>query len=153
MAKSLRASNEGLAIVDRARQRRGWTKTSTARWWQDANTSRATLRRFWQGDRIQQDIFIALCQAVGVSDWKAIAEPLELSSSSPYLSPHPAGTLSANTPHLDLDEAPNVELFYGRQPELQQLEQWIVTDRCEIVAIAGLGGIGKTALALALTER
>ncbi|MBD2119391.1 NB-ARC domain-containing protein [Trichocoleus sp. FACHB-262] len=145
MAKSLRASSEGLAIVDRARQRRGWTKTSTARWWQDANTSRATLRRFWQGDRIQPDIFIALCQAVGISDWEAIAKPLELSS------PPPISSLL--TPHLDLDEAPDVEAFYGRQPELQQLEQWIVSDRCEIVAIAGLGGIGKTALALALTER
>ncbi|MEP0872294.1 NB-ARC domain-containing protein [Trichocoleus desertorum AS-A10] len=145
MAKSLRASSEGLAIVDRARQRRGWTKTSTARWWQDANTSRATLRRFWQGDRIQPDIFIALCQAVGISDWEAIAEPLELSS------PPPNSPLL--TPHLDLDEAPDVEAFYGREPELQQLEQWIVSDRCEIVAIAGLGGIGKTALALALTER
>ncbi|MBD3559453.1 hypothetical protein H6S82_11350, partial [Planktothrix sp. FACHB-1355] len=49
MSNSLSASTEGLAIVDKARQRRGWTKTSTARWWQDAHTSRATLRRFWQG--------------------------------------------------------------------------------------------------------
>ncbi|HEY9747661.1 MAG TPA: ATP-binding protein, partial [Allocoleopsis sp.] len=153
MAKSLRASAEGLAIVDRARQRRGWTKTSTARWWQDANTSRATLRRFWQGDRIQQDIFMALCQAVGISDWEAIAASVEISALTPDSSPHPAGTLSANTPHLDLDEAPDVEAFYGRQAELQQLEQWIVSDRCEVVAIAGMGGVGKTALSLALTER
>lgn len=153
MAKSLRVSVEGLAIVDRARQRRGWTKTSTARWWQDANTSRATLRRFWQGDRIQQDIFMALCQAVGISDWEAIAEPVETASPSPPCGNAFSEHSSLLTPHLDLDEAPDVEAFYGRQAELQQLEQWIVSDRCEIAAIAGMGGVGKTALALALTER
>jgi hypothetical protein len=60
-------------MVDQVRQRRGWTKTSTARWWQEAHTSRATLRRFWQGERIQHDIFIALCQAVGLSQWEQIA--------------------------------------------------------------------------------
>jgi len=52
MSNSLKASTTGLTIVDKARKRLGWTKTSTARWWQDAHTSRATLRRFWQGDRL-----------------------------------------------------------------------------------------------------
>lgn len=47
---SLSASTAGLAIIDKAQLRLGWTKTSTAHWWQDAHTSRATLRRFWQGD-------------------------------------------------------------------------------------------------------
>lgn len=74
MSNSLKASTTGLGIVDKARKRLGWTKTSTACWWQDAHTSRATLRRFWQGDRIQQEIFIAICQAVGINDWQNIAE-------------------------------------------------------------------------------
>ncbi|BAB76108.1 hypothetical protein ACN23B_22120 [Anabaena sp. FACHB-709] len=52
MSNSLKASTTGLTIVDKVRKRLGWTKTSTARWWQDAHTSRATLRRFWQGDRL-----------------------------------------------------------------------------------------------------
>ncbi|WP_414756372.1 hypothetical protein [Anabaena sp. CCY 9910] len=53
MSNSLKASTTGLGIVDKARKRLGWTKTSTARWWQDAHTSRATLRRFWQGDYLR----------------------------------------------------------------------------------------------------
>lgn len=142
MANSVKASAIGLAIVDQARQQRGWTKTSTARWWQDAHTSRATLRRFWQGERIQQEIFIALCQTAGVNDWEKIAAADD-------------GTLLtlSTTINLDWDEAPDVECFYGRLPELQQLEQWIVNDRCPLIAIEGIAGIGKTALALALAER
>ncbi|WP_225894434.1 hypothetical protein [Atlanticothrix silvestris] len=78
MSNSLKASTKGLAIIDKARLRIGWTKTSTARWWQDAHTSRATLRRFWQSDRIQREIFIAICQAVGISNWEAIADATDL---------------------------------------------------------------------------
>ncbi|NJR59910.1 MAG: NACHT domain-containing protein [Cyanobacteria bacterium CRU_2_1] len=144
MTNSLRASTEGLAIVDRARQRRGWTKTSTARWWQDAHTSRATLRRFWRSERIQQEIFIAICQVVGIDDWQAIAAPAEHSDPIPDPS---------STPQLDWDDAPDLNQFYGRHQELAQLEQWMLSDRCKLIAIIGIAGIGKTALALALTDR
>ncbi|NEP14219.1 MAG: hypothetical protein F6K14_29300 [Symploca sp. SIO2C1] len=144
MTDSLKASTEGLTIIDRARKRHGWTKTSTACWWQDAHTSRATLRRFWRGERIQKEAFIAICQAVGISDWEAIAEPSEnLTANLPEL----------DSPLIDWDEAPDLEYFYGRTEELSQLEQWITTDNCKLVLIVGMGGIGKTALALALNDR
>ncbi|HEY9907650.1 MAG TPA: NB-ARC domain-containing protein [Thermosynechococcaceae cyanobacterium] len=145
MANSVKASIAGLAIVDQARQRRGWTKTSTARWWQDSHTSRATLRRFWQGDRIQQEIFIALCQTVGIEHWEKIAAADDFTP--------PTTTAQLDTAQLDWDEAPDVECFFGRSQELQQLEQWLVSDRRPVVAIDGMAGIGKTALALSLTER
>lgn len=146
MSNSLRASAKGLAIVDRARQRQGWTKTSTARWWQDAHTSRATLRRFWQGERIQREIFIAICQAVGLNNWEAIADPSDRYVALPEDTP-------ASIVAMDWHEAPDVEAFYGRHRELQQLEQWILTDGCKWVTIEGMAGIGKTALALALADR
>ncbi|AFY34606.1 NB-ARC domain-containing protein [Calothrix sp. PCC 7507] len=144
MSNSLKASDSGLAIVDKSRQRLGWTKTSTARWWQDAHTSRATLRRFWQGDRIQREIFIAICQAVGIGNWEAIAElpnaDLEFIADIP-------------TPHGDWNEAPDIESFYGRNQELTQLEEWITSQNCKLVTINGIAGIGKTTLALALVDR
>ncbi|MGB8698118.1 MAG: AAA-like domain-containing protein [Thermosynechococcaceae cyanobacterium] len=72
MASSLRASAAGLACVDQARRRKGWTKTWTAAWWESAYTSQATLRRFWRGLAIQREPFIAICEVVGVN-WEIIA--------------------------------------------------------------------------------
>lgn len=144
MSNSLSASTEGLAQVDRSRQRLGWTKTSTARWWQDAHTSRATLRRFWQGERIQREIFIAICHAVGISNWEAIADNSNLESNS---------ISEVSTSHIDWSEAPDIESFYGRDRELVQLEQLITKERCKLVTVVGIGGIGKTSLLLALADR
>ncbi|MFN3359859.1 MAG: NB-ARC domain-containing protein [Pseudanabaenaceae cyanobacterium] len=61
---------------------------------------------------------------------------------------------AAPTPtHIDWGEAPEVRQFFGRRDELQTLQQWIVHDRCRVVAIWGMGGIGKTALAVKLVEQ
>ncbi|WP_414589979.1 NB-ARC domain-containing protein [Scytonema sp. PCC 10023] len=50
-------------------------------------------------------------------------------------------------------EAIEVSIFYGRSQELAKLEQWIVKERCQLIAIVGIGGIGKTALSLKLASQ
>lgn len=53
----------------------------------------------------------------------------------------------------DWGDAVDVPVFYGRATELATLEKWITTDRCRLVAILGMGGIGKTALSVKLAEQ
>lgn len=132
---SLRASARGLEIVERARRYKRWTKSASA-WWQAALTSEATLKRFWQQQPIQQETFIKICEAVGVSNWNDIVD-----------------RSTVQEPILDWGEAPDVCGFYGRTEEQDMLRQWIVTERCRLVALWGMGGIGKSALAATLANR
>ncbi|ARV57285.1 hypothetical protein BZZ01_00395 [Nostocales cyanobacterium HT-58-2] len=53
----------------------------------------------------------------------------------------------------DWGEAMCVSVFYGRTEEIATLEQWILVDHCQLVAMLGMGGIGKTALCIKLAEK
>ncbi|BAY25626.1 WD-40 repeat-containing protein [Calothrix sp. NIES-2100] len=43
-------------------------------------------------------------------------------------------------------------LFYGQRLELAQVQEWILQQRCQVVLILGMGGIGKTAFSVKLSE-
>ncbi len=47
---------------------------------------------------------------------------------------------------IDCCEAVDASVFYGRETELKLLKQWVVEDRCRMVAVRGMTGIGKTQL-------
>src|SRR5690348_968497 len=51
-------------------------------------------------------------------------------------------------PRVDWGEALDVSLFYGRTSELALLAKWVVQEHCRIVSVLGMGGIGKSALAI-----
>jgi WD40 repeat protein len=53
----------------------------------------------------------------------------------------------------DWGEAPDVSRFYGRNHELVTLSQWVVQDNRRLIALLGIGGIGKTVLSLKLAEQ
>jgi DNA-binding CsgD family transcriptional regulator len=47
---------------------------------------------------------------------------------------------------IDWGESPDIYNFHGRTEELATLEQWIIKEQCRVIEIAGITGIGKTAL-------
>lgn len=53
----------------------------------------------------------------------------------------------------DWGDAPDASLFHGRTKELETLQQWIIEDNCRLVALFGMGGIGKTALAVKFSHQ
>jgi WD40 repeat protein len=86
-------------------------------------------------------------QLLGNSGPTAVALPLE----------HDDITVAENAcdarTQCDWGDVIDVSIFYGRSTELETLSQWILQDRCRLVALLGMGGIGKTALSVKLAEQ
>ena len=70
---------------------------------------------------------------------------------------HKQGQVPAAQPipgrRVDWGEAIAVPSFYGREQELDTLTQWVVQERCRVVSALGMGGIGKSALAVTLMHQ
>ena len=127
MAVTLRASQEGLEKVDIARKKKGWTKTEDA-WCGLAQTSKATLSRFWRGFPIWQEIFIRICQTVEIN-WEEIVDDT------------PSSPQNSTVEFFAYDD-----VWVGRENLIAELTTK-VKESCRLLILVGISGIGKTALA------
>jgi WD40 repeat protein len=60
---------------------------------------------------------------------------------------------NAEISQVHMGEAIDVSKFCGRTQELAVLSKWILGDRCRVVTILGMGGMGKTALSVKIAEQ
>src|SRR6185312_9546144 len=51
------------------------------------------------------------------------------------------------------EDIPHIEQFCGRSKETSTLRQWIMEDQCRLVAVLGIGGIGKTTFTAKFAEQ
>jgi WD40 repeat protein/transcriptional regulator with XRE-family HTH domain len=85
-------------------------------------------------------------------DLLAPAVPVQLSPPAGISAAH-EGADPVVSPRVDLVEALDVSHFAGREVEVAELSQWIVQERCHVVTLLGIGGIGKSMLASYLGNR
>jgi WD40 repeat protein/regulator of extracellular matrix RemA (YlzA/DUF370 family) len=64
-----------------------------------------------------------------------------------------AGVVEKTVSHFYWGDAPDITWFYDRSSELELLKSWVTGERCRVVAILGMGGIGKTFLATAAARQ
>lgn len=59
---------------------------------------------------------------------------------------------SESSTHQDWGEAIDISVFFGRTEELRTLKRWILQESCRLIALLGMGGMGKTSLSVKLAE-
>ncbi|MCC3424563.1 MAG: ATP-binding protein [Microcoleus sp. PH2017_01_SCD_O_A] len=146
MAGLLRASEEGLKIIDMVRRNLGWNKADEL-WCQAALTSKATLKRFWTQQPIRRETFIHICKAVGVKNWqdivaREIQEPELLLAAIADIALDNQNDRTFPLP----ENLPPVRNWVQRTKEIDTLKTTIVNSDIAAISIVGLPGIGKTTL-------
>ena len=151
MADTLSASEDGRNLVYHATRSKGWTKTETSLWIEDAHTSRATLKRFWQGKAIDRHAFQEICRVAGVN-WEEVCVTPQTQTEAAH---PPAMTLKPEPRHSPW--IPSLDCtgtrWVGRTATLANLTDRL-THTTRVLSLVGITGIGKTSLAQQLlTDR
>lgn len=123
---------------------------------EDLELSRDTVRKFFTSKPIDRKNFEDICFRLGLDSQEISTSIADASASSSVVE-----MLDRPITRQDWGEAPEVSTFYGRVDELATLERWIKhesptgrqSQRCRLLAILGMGGMGKTTLAVKLAEQ
>ena len=159
---TFKASAAGRAQIKQARLEQGWP-INDFRWleaasrilgtdWEAtgvlaAGISEGTWKRFLTGKvAINANAFKAYCEVLGLS-WQSVVDEWRGGEVGVR-----SGAAPACSCVIDWASAPDDAVFYGRQGERQILKQWVIEDRCRLVTLMGMGGIGKTALSVRVAK-
>jgi hypothetical protein len=103
-------------------------------------------------------------EVVAISSFNICGEtihPSNLQNSNPSTE-QTSNPQQTSTLYQDLSEMPELGAFYdspsgdsfaSRTPELDTLTTWILQQRCRLIALIGISGIGKTTLAVQLVQQ
>ncbi|MCF2151411.1 NB-ARC domain-containing protein [Desmonostoc muscorum LEGE 12446] len=149
MSRSLKVRAECLENVRLALKRNAYPSQKSLS--QELGLALGTISKFLNGKPIDYSYFREICDKLGL-DWQAIAN-IDNLNDTPLPVPVPVKSeVKSVDKRVDWGEAIDVSVFHGRQSELKILSQWLVEDRCRLVALLGMGGIGKSALSVKLAQ-
>jgi WD40 repeat protein len=150
--------NQALAIVNRAvnhKIARQLTEAEIALLfgaWNNLTYDLLATRTGYSLNYLQRD--------VGPKFWKLLSDTLDRQVNKTNLRgiithlDEPIPSLGTNRQTIvDWGEAIDVSTFHGRLAELELLTQWIIADRSRTIALVGMGGMGKSALAAQVTRQ
>jgi WD40 repeat protein/transcriptional regulator with XRE-family HTH domain len=141
---------------------------------EDCGLALSTVSNFLTGKSVDYATFVEICERLGL-ECKTVADvcvgelvpnaarpldiarPIEVAATTehrilPLSITEIPETVKANS-YQDWGEAIDVSIFYNRTAETAKLQQWVVGDRCRLITLLGMGGIGKTALSVKLAEQ
>jgi hypothetical protein len=156
--RSLKPSQEGLKKIKLAREVRGLA-IDQPEWLEEASNilepgqnwqypvlavSIGTWKRFLKGTPVKASNFKAFCQVLQL-DWQEVINTQDEIKST-------KNEDKSSHPKHDLDTAPDVLFLSNISIELSILQEWLISDKCRLVTILAMGGVGKTALAVKLAQ-
>lgn len=139
MSRSLRVSTLHIKQVKLAMQRQGYPSQAILA--EALGLARSTISNFLNGKAVDYATFVRVSKALN-QDWKVISGSDELAASD-----RPSWCRE------DWSDAMDVSMFCGRTEELALLKRWVQHDRCRLIMVYGMGGIGKTSLAVKLAQQ
>ncbi|MGB5769650.1 MAG: NB-ARC domain-containing protein [Crocosphaera sp.] len=110
------------------------------------NISRGTINNYFNGKPVDHGYFVEISHKLNL-DWQKICVKEEIDQ-NPIQQEKPIFIK-----RQDWVLAPEVNQFYGRELELQELEECIIEHRFSLIALLGMGGVGKTSLAIKLGKK
>lgn len=137
----------------RERKRRGWTQEEAAR---QIGSDSKTVGRWERGEAFPSlyyrqklmKIYGKTAEELGLIEGIALHDLALMHGHRQVVERDTANKSVERSPwQEDWGEAPHIDGFCGREKELAEVDQWVMKDRCRIVVVLGIGGIGKTTFA------
>jgi hypothetical protein len=136
MSRSLKINPEYIPKAELALKQKRYTNKSTFA--ELIPLARATVTKFFTGKPISHENFMTICEKLGLN-WQEIA------------------LLEENFGKGEIDRkdwggVTEADFFCGRTEELAEIKRWIIGDKCRLITVFGMAGMGKTALAVELAQ-
>lgn len=146
MSRSLKIHAQFIQTVKSSLKRNGFYRQIDLA--TELNLSLATVSSFLNGRPVDYMNFTEICFKLGI-EWQDIADLFDEDATPVSAEPN----VENLNPRQSWGETIDISLFYGRSDELSTLKQWLLNDQCRLLAVLGIGGIGKTSLAAKLAEK